>query len=31
MEETREKALIKTGAEGVYCAALPELGLGVAL
>jgi len=31
MEETREKALIKTGAEGVYCAALPELGLGIAL
>jgi L-asparaginase II len=25
------KAAIKTGAEGVYCAALPELGLGVAL
>lgn len=25
------KAAIKTGAEGVYCAALPDLGLGVAL
>jgi L-asparaginase II len=25
------KAAIKTGAEGVYCAALPELGLGVAI
>lgn len=31
MEETGEKALIKVGAEGVYCAALPEQGLGVAL
>ncbi|HEY9548485.1 MAG TPA: asparaginase, partial [Kiloniellaceae bacterium] len=31
MEVTGEKALIKTGAEGVYCAAFPELGLGVAL
>lgn len=31
MELTSEKALIKTGAEGVYCAAFPELGLGVAL
>jgi L-asparaginase II len=31
MEATGEKALIKTGAEGVYCAAFPELGLGVAL
>ena len=26
-----EKAFVKVGAEGVYCAALPELGLGVAL
>jgi L-asparaginase II len=25
------RAVVKTGAEGVYCAALPELGLGVAL
>ena len=25
------KVLIKTGAEGVYCAALPKLGLGIAL
>ncbi len=31
MELTGEKAQIKTGAEGVYCASLPELGLGVAL
>ncbi len=31
MEQTGERALIKTGAEGVYCAALPELGLGIAL
>jgi len=31
IEVTRERALVKTGAEGVYCAALPELGLGVAL
>ena len=31
MEVTGEKALIKTGAEGVYCAALPTLGLGVTL
>lgn len=26
-----EKAFIKTGAEGVFCAALPEYGLGIAL
>jgi L-asparaginase II len=31
MELTGEKALIKTGAEGVYCAAFPELGLGAAV
>jgi len=31
MEVTRERALVKTGAEGVYCAALPTWGLGVAL
>ena len=31
MERTGEKAFIKTGAEGVYCAALPELGLGIAV
>lgn len=31
MEALREKAFVKTGAEGVYCAALPEQGLGVAL
>lgn len=28
---TGGRALVKTGAEGVFCAALPELGLGVAL
>ncbi len=31
MERTGERALIKTGAEGVYCGALPDLGLGIAL
>ncbi|WP_342359074.1 asparaginase [Terrarubrum flagellatum] len=31
MEALRERAFTKTGAEGVYCAALPETGLGVAL
>ncbi|HIC81718.1 MAG TPA: asparaginase, partial [Kiloniellaceae bacterium] len=31
MEKTGEKALIKTGAEGVYCASFPELGLGAAV
>jgi L-asparaginase II len=31
MEVTRERALVKTGAEGIYCASLPTLGLGVAL
>lgn len=31
MELTGEKALIKTGAEGVYCACFPALGLGAAL
>ena len=31
MAVTGERALIKGGAEGVYCAALPELGLGIAL
>jgi L-asparaginase II len=31
MEILRERAFIKTGAEGVYCAALPETGFGVAL
>ena len=25
------RALVKTGAEGVYCGALPELGLGIAI
>lgn len=28
---TKGRALVKTGAEGVFCAALPELGLGLAL
>ncbi len=28
---TGGRALVKTGAEGVFCAALPELGLGLAL
>ena len=27
----RERLFCKTGAEGVYCAALPELGYGIAL
>lgn len=31
MATTGERAVIKTGAEGVYCGALPELGLGIAL
>ncbi|EFH12338.1 asparaginase [Pseudoroseomonas cervicalis] len=31
MEALGERAFTKTGAEGVFCAALPELGLGVAL
>ncbi|NIA68150.1 asparaginase [Pelagibius litoralis] len=31
MEKTGAKALIKTGAEGVYCASFPELGLGAAI
>ncbi|MGD1878123.1 MAG: asparaginase [Kiloniellaceae bacterium] len=31
MEMTGEKAFTKTGAAGVYCAALPSLGLGVAI
>lgn len=31
MEATAGRALVKTGAEGVFAAALPELGLGVAL
>lgn len=31
MQALAGKAVLKTGAEGVYCAALPELGLGVAL
>ncbi len=31
MAQLRERVFCKVGAEGVYCAALPELGLGVAL
>ncbi|MGL4810586.1 MAG: asparaginase, partial [Beijerinckiaceae bacterium] len=31
MTALRERAFIKTGAEGVYCGAMPELGLGFAL
>lgn len=31
MEALGERALVKTGAEGVFCAALPTLGLGLAL
>ena len=31
MEALGPVAFVKTGAEGVYCAALPELGLGIAL
>lgn len=31
MEQLRERAFIKTGAEGVYCGSLPELGYGIAL
>jgi L-asparaginase II len=31
MEHLGERAFVKVGAEGVYCAALPERGLGVAI
>ena len=31
MEATGGKALVKTGAEGLYCGALPDQGLGIAL
>ncbi|WP_158815249.1 asparaginase [Methylocapsa sp. S129] len=31
MEALGQRAFVKTGAEGVYCAAFPELGLGVAI
>ena len=31
IEATKGRALVKTGAEGVFCGALPELGLGFAL
>ncbi len=31
MQAGKGRVLVKTGAEGVYCAAIPELGLGVAI
>jgi len=31
MEHFGQRVFCKVGAEGVYCAALPELGLGIAL
>lgn len=31
MEHFRERAFVKTGAEGVFCAALPQQGLGIAV
>jgi L-asparaginase II len=31
MEPLRERVFVKSGAEGVYCAALPEQGLGIAI
>jgi L-asparaginase II len=31
MAQTGERAFVKTGAEGVFCAALPEQGIGIAL
>ncbi|MGO1119343.1 asparaginase [Rhodovibrionaceae bacterium A322] len=31
MTATKGRALVKTGAEGVFCGALPDLGLGIAL
>jgi L-asparaginase II len=31
MQATEGRALVKTGAEGVYCGALPDAGLGIAL
>lgn len=31
MQRLGERAFVKVGAEGVYCAALPEHGLGVAI
>src|SRR5690606_13421710 len=31
MEKTASRIFVKTGAEGVYCAAVPELGLGIAI
>ena len=31
MEHFRDRVFVKTGAEGVFCAALPEQGLGIAI
>ena len=31
MEHFGERVFVKTGAEGVFCGALPELGIGIAL
>ena len=31
MQRLGRRAFVKTGAEGVFCAALPELGLGIAV
>jgi L-asparaginase II len=31
MQQLGERVLCKVGAEGVYCAAVPELGLGIAI
>jgi L-asparaginase II len=31
MQAAPGRVFVKTGAEGVYCAAVPELGLGIAL
>ncbi len=31
MQQFGDRVFVKTGAEGVYCAALPQLGLGIAL
>ena len=31
MEQLGQQAFVKTGAEGVFCASLPQLGLGIAL
>jgi len=31
MEKLGQQAFVKTGAEGVFCASVPQLGLGIAL